>query len=74
MSGYMPLGAANDPDAPYNERMIRERRLVTVTFQYWDWADINEGASEEEIKEEFRRTVKRNGVPNSAEMLEFDIE
>ena len=70
MIDNLPIGAANDSRAPYNEPLnVEHKRFVSVTISYYDKVYLPEDTSEEKIKEEIRDKIYNNIFPD-----EFDID
>ena len=66
----LPLGAGNNPKAPFNEPLdVRHKRFVSVTISYYDEVELPPDAEEEQIKEAFHKKVEDAGFPE-----EFDID
>ena len=66
----LPLGASNDPRAPFNEPLdVKHKRFVSVTISYYDEVELPPDAEEEQIKEAFHKKVEGAEFPK-----EFDID
>lgn len=66
----LPLGASNDPMAPFNEPLdVKHKRFVSVTISYYDEVELPPDAEEEQIKEAFHKKVEDAEFPK-----EFDID
>lgn len=69
-----PIGAANNPSAPYNEPLNKEhKRLVSVTISYYDTAYLPEDATEQQIKDELYNHVYNSNIPKEYDIDEFVI-
>ena len=74
MIDNLPIGAANDSRAPYNEPLNTEhKRFVSVTISYYDSAYLPEDATEEQIREELRKHVEDADFPKCFDIDEFII-
>lgn len=52
----LPLGASNDPMAPFNEPLdVKHKRFVSVTISYYDEVELPPDAEEEQINEAFHK-------------------
>ena len=56
MNNY-PMGAANDPNAPYNDTDKTVERAVSVSLSFTATTTIYKDATEEEIKNEIENDV-----------------
>nr|DAP18926.1 MAG TPA: hypothetical protein [Crassvirales sp.] len=66
----LPLGAANHPDAPFNEPLNTEhKRFVSVTISYYDTVEAPVNSSDDFIEKSFYRKVFDRDIPK-----EFDID
>ena len=66
----LPLGAANHPDAPYNEPLdVKHKRFVSASISYYDEVELPPDATEEQIRDAFRQKVSDGKFPK-----EFDID
>lgn len=66
----LPLGASNDPMAPFNEPLdVKHKRFVSVTISYYDEVELPPDAEEEQIYEAFHKKVEDAEFPK-----EFDID
>lgn len=66
----LPLGASNDPMAPFNEPLdVKHKRFVSVTISYYDEVELPPDAEEEQINEAFHKKVEDAEFPK-----EFDID
>lgn len=73
MSNY-PLGAKDDPNAPYNEPLNKEhKRFVSVTISFYDTAYLPEDATEEQIKDELFSHIYNSKIPKEFDIDEFII-
>ena len=70
----LPLGAANHPDAPFNEPLNTEhKRFVSVTISYYDEVELPPDAEEEQIKEGLEEKVRRQDFPKKVDFDEIVI-
>lgn len=66
----LPLGAANHPDAPFNEPLnIEHKRFVSVTISYYDIIEAPANSSNDFIEKSFYRKVFNREFPKK-----FDID
>ena len=66
----LPLGAANHPDAPFNEPLNTEhKRFVSVTISYYDTVEAPVNSSDDFIEKSFYKKVFDGDIPK-----EFDID
>ena len=66
----LPLGASNDPKAPFNEPLnVKHKRFVSVTISYYDEVELPPDAEKEQIEEAFHKKVEDAQFPK-----EFDID
>lgn len=72
MCDNYPPGAANNPNAPYNEPLNKEhKRFVSVTISYYDSAYLPEDATEEQIRDELFHHVYDSKFPDKFDIDEF---
>lgn len=66
----LPLGASNDPMAPFNEPLNTEhKRFVSVTISYYDTVEAPVNSSDDFIEKSFYKKVFDRDIPK-----EFDID
>ena len=70
----LPLGASNDPMAPFNEPLdVKHKRFVSVTISYYDEVELPPDAEEEQIKEALEDKVRRQDFPKKVDFDEIVI-
>jgi predicted RNA binding protein YcfA (HicA-like mRNA interferase family) len=70
----LPLGASNDPRAPFNEPLdVKHKRFVSVTISYYDEVELPPDAGEEQIKEALEDKVRRQDFPKKVDFDEIVI-
>lgn len=58
MSNY-PLGAKNDPSAPYNQPSdIKYKRFISLTISFYDYIDAPPDLEEQDIKNLFIEKIE----------------
>lgn len=66
----LPLGASNDPKAPFNEPLnVKHKRFVSVTISYYDEVELPPDAEDKQIEEAIIEKVKRLDFPKK---VDFD--
>lgn len=66
----LPLGAANHPDAPFNEPLNTEhKRFVSVTISYYDTLELPLDATGRQIEEAFIDKANSGEFPK-----EFNVD
>lgn len=74
MIDNLPIGAANDSRAPYNEPLnVEHERFVSVTISYYDKVYLPKDATEAQIREELRNKVYNNQIPKEFDIDEFVV-
>lgn len=69
-----PLGADEDPRAPWNAPLdVRHKRFVSVTISYYDEVGLPPDAEEEQIKEALEEKVRRQDFPKEVDFDEIVI-
>ena len=70
----LPLGAENNPNAPFNEPLnVSRTRFVSVTISYYDEVELPPDAEEEQIKEALEEKVRRQDFPKEVDFDEIVI-
>lgn len=70
----LPLGAANHPDAPYNEPLnVEHKRFVSVTMSYYDEVELPPDAEDRQIEEAIIEKVKKQNFPKKVDFDEIVI-
>ena len=66
----LPLGAANHPDAPFNEPLNTEhKRFVSVTISYYDTLELPLDSTGRQIEEAFIDKANSGKFPK-----EFNVD
>lgn len=66
----LPLGAENNPNAPFNEPLnVSRTRFVSVTISYYDTIEAPINSSDDFIEKSFYKKVFDRDIPK-----EFDID
>lgn len=66
----LPLGASNDPKAPFNEPLnVKHKRFVSVTISYYDEVELPPDSEDKQIEEAIIEKVKRLDFPKK---VDFD--
>lgn len=66
----LPLGAANNPNAPFNEPLnVSCTRFVSVTISYYDTLELPPDATDRQIEEAFIDKANSREFPK-----EFDVD
>lgn len=69
-----PLGAANDPAAPYNEPLLVEhKRFVSVSISFEVTIRAPKEASEKEIRTKICDDIHNNIIPKNYDIDELVI-
>lgn len=66
----LPLGAANNPNAPFNEPLnVSRTRFVSVTISYYDTLELPPDATGRQIEEAFIDKANSGKFPK-----EFNVD
>lgn len=73
-TGDYPVGAANDPKAPYNEPLdVKHRRCVSLTISYYATVEGSPDMSEEQIRDAIRADVEAGKIPEGFYIDDFYV-
>ena len=73
-SGYYPMGASYDKDAPFNEEeQVKYRRFVSITISSTIEVECPKDSTDEEIERIIQEDILRGNLPSKYDIDEIAV-